>query len=64
MDRYRCWCCGQPTLDEEPTGTYEICPECGWEDDPLQRRDPDYAGGANGASLHAYRRDFFEQAAL
>ena len=35
--------------------TYEICPCCGWEDDPVQRRDPSYAGGANGSSLDESR---------
>ncbi len=34
---------------------YEICGACGWEDDPLQRDDQHYAGGANKASLHEAR---------
>lgn len=33
------------------TGTYEICPTCGWEDDPVQSADSSYAGGANAGSL-------------
>ncbi|MDU7200952.1 MAG: CPCC family cysteine-rich protein, partial [Enterobacteriaceae bacterium] len=28
---------------------------CGWEDDPVQSADPDFAGGANSLSLHACR---------
>ena len=35
--------------------TYEICPCCGWEDDPVQRHDPSYGGGANGSSLDESR---------
>jgi Cysteine-rich CPCC len=63
-ERFRCWCCGQPTLQEEPVGSYEICPNCGWEDDLVQLQDPDYAGGANGSSLRDARRSFLEDAAL
>ena len=36
-------------------GTYEICLCCGWEDDPVQRHDPSYGGGANGTSLDEAR---------
>ncbi len=35
--------------------TYEICPCCGWEDDPVQRHDPSYGGGANVTSLDEAR---------
>ncbi len=34
---------------------YEICSCCGWEDDPVQREDPSYGGGANGSSLDEAR---------
>ena len=58
--RYACPCCDRHALTEPPSGTFEICPVCGWEDDGVQFRDPDYRGGANGASLReardAYRR--------
>jgi rubrerythrin len=40
---------------------YEICPVCGWEDDPVQRRDPDFAGGANTLSLNEARREYHEE---
>ncbi|WP_334748438.1 CPCC family cysteine-rich protein [Phytobacter diazotrophicus] len=48
-----CLCCGKRTLEER--GSYEICAVCGWEDDPVQSADPDFAGGANSLSLHACR---------
>ena len=35
----------------EPTGTFEICDICGWEDDNVQLQDPQYRGGANKKSL-------------
>ena len=40
-----CPCRRQYEFEEE--NAFEICPVCGWEDDCLQRDDPDYRGGAN-----------------
>ncbi|MCR5321958.1 MAG: EAL domain-containing protein [Lachnospiraceae bacterium] len=50
MNGHRCPVCGR-TLFEQ-TGKYEICEVCGWEDDPVQLKDPDLAGGANKMSLN------------
>jgi hypothetical protein len=44
-----CQCCGHLTISER--GGYEICPVCFWEDDGVQARYPDLAGGANKVSL-------------
>lgn len=49
-----CPCCGKETILEK--GAYEICDVCGWEDDPVQSADSDYAGGANKLSLNQYRK--------
>ena len=50
-----CPVCGTVALKE--IGDYDICPRCGWEDDPFQRDDPDCSGGANGmVSLNEARR--------
>ena len=54
-----CPCCGQSTLSEE--GTYEICPACFWEDDPVQSNDPTYLGGANHISLLQARESWVKQ---
>ncbi len=46
---FPCPCCLELTLGE--AGAYEVCPNCNWEDDPVQQDDPMYAGGANKLSL-------------
>ena len=56
--KYTCPCCGYKTLDEEPPGTYAICPVCFWEDDPIQFDDPNYEGGANVLSLKQSQQNF------
>lgn len=48
-----CPCCGSPAIDEP--GTYAVCDVCGWEDDPVQSANPEYAGGANRESLNICR---------
>lgn len=55
---YACPCCGYLTFDDDPPGTFEICPVCGWEDDEVQFRDSSYAGGANSVSLDQARENF------
>lgn len=52
-DELTCPVCGKHQFIE--AGNFEICPVCGWEDDDLQRDDPEYAGGANRVSLVQYR---------
>ena len=56
--KYACPCCGYYTYDHKPNGTYEICEVCFWEDDPIQLKDPYYAGGANRVSLVQGRINF------
>src|SRR5712671_3874409 len=47
-EKYTCPCCGHTTLDER--GAYEICSECGWEDDGQDDHDSDVVrGGPNGS---------------
>jgi hypothetical protein len=60
MKAYACPCCGFLTFEEPPPGTYEICPVCSWEDDPVQFEDPSYAGGANRVSLAQARQNFLD----
>lgn len=49
-DRLICPCCGKHKFEE--VDFYEVCPVCGWEDDGIQRDDPNYTGGANVMSLN------------
>lgn len=57
MDEYingqLCPVCGKFRFLEDDN--FEICKVCGWEDDGLQRDDPDLAGGANVISLNQAR---------
>lgn len=48
--KYPCPTCGFEVF-EEPLGSYDICPVCGWEDDDVQARFPLLKGGANRECL-------------
>ncbi|MDN4594546.1 CPCC family cysteine-rich protein [Polycladomyces subterraneus] len=61
---YSCLCCGFLTYPEEPGDTYNICPVCYWEDDPVQNDDPTFSGGANSMSLLEARDNFRKYSAI
>ncbi len=42
-----CACCGMVEV-----GFYAFCDVCGWQDDSVQNKNPDYRGGANQMSLN------------
>lgn len=54
--KYKCPCCGYLTLDS--VDEYDICPVCYWEDDLIQKKDPEYEGGANKVSLRQARENY------
>jgi hypothetical protein len=56
---YPCNCCGFRTLADPSRGSYEICPVCFWEDDPVQNDDPSFTGGANATCLADARENYF-----
>lgn len=58
--KYPCPCCGYKTFDLPPDGSYTICQVCYWEDDPLQRKNPDHIGGANCISLKQAQKNFLD----
>ena len=49
-----CPACDRPVFAAEGAG--EVCPACGWRDDPAGRADPDRPGDA-GVSLSEARRN-------
>lgn len=55
-NEYLCPCCEKHSFYE--MGGYEICPVCNWEDDPVQSKKPDLAGGANQMSLNEAREAY------
>lgn len=58
-DGQLCPVCGQFQFGEDDN--FEICEICGWEDDSLQRDEPDFAGGANKMSLNQARQAWKEK---
>lgn len=52
-DEVDCPACGRATLTH--AGGREVCPVCGWEDDPAQRENPRSSAGDNGISLEEAR---------
>lgn len=56
--KYKCPCCRYYTFSHKPNGSYDICPVCYWEDDPVQLDDPTYEGGANHVSLKQARLNY------
>jgi len=61
---FRCLACGYPTLTEPPGGTFDICSNCGWEDDNVQASDHSFAGGANAPNMEDHRRAHLEALAI
>ena len=57
---FACLCCGYVTLEEQPPGTFDICPVCRWEDDFVEGPEDEAARGANGVSLAQARRNFVD----
>jgi len=60
--KYTCPCCGYKTL--EKPDCFDICPICFWEDDNIQRENPDYEGGANTISLRQAQKNYQEFGAM
>jgi len=57
--KYPCPCCGYKTLDS-PSGHYQICHICFWEDCPFQNEHVDDDGGPNMVSLRQAQKNFDE----
>jgi len=59
MPTFPCPCCGFVVF-ERAAGSYEICPVCGWEDDPVQLAFPGTPTGANKESLYDSQARFLK----
>lgn len=56
--KYPCACCGHYTLDNNDYKSYDICPVCFWEDDPIQNQMEDTTGCANSISLKEAKKNY------
>ena len=41
-------------------GSYDVCPKCGWIDEPFQEENPNEDGGVNFMSLNQARQAWKE----
>ena len=54
---YKCPVCGKMTYSSR--GTFEICPECGWEDEGIDGDDEETMFGPNGdCTIRQYREEY------
>ncbi len=53
---HKCPVCGKHEFSDE--ATFDICPFCGWEDDPVMNDNPQYDGGANDLCLNEYKKRY------
>lgn len=58
---YPCPCCRYNTFDEEPNGTYIICPVCYWEAEDFKFHDDI---GVNGLTLKEAQHNFVKYRAV
>ena len=59
IKRYKCPVCGKKTLSSR--GSFEICSECGWEDEGIDDDDEEPVFGPNGDyTIREYREEYFK----
>ena len=54
-----CPVCGKFKFE---SSSMDICEVCGWQDDPIQRANPDEEECANELSLNEYKKRYMEGA--
>lgn len=60
MQKNKCPCCGSLEIPVGEEGLYYICSVCGWENDEIQKDNPNYKGGANQMSLNEAKKAYKE----
>lgn len=55
--KFACHCCGNLTMDTDPTDTFNICPVCFWEHEYTDGM-PFGVSGPNGCSLNEARENY------
>lgn len=55
-EKHKCPVCGLYIFEYKDS--YDICPECGWEDCAAQEKDPTDDLGPNSLCLIDYRADY------
>ena len=56
--KYKCFCCGYYTFEDNMILNHDICDVCFWENDGTQINTPSNAGRANRISLNRARKNF------
>ena len=56
MHNWNCPVCHTDNQGDFPD--YNFCDTCDWQDDPTQRADPAYSGGANNISLNQFKKEW------
>ena len=54
----KCPVCGKYHFKNGIDGEYKFCRVCGWCNDKVQNKDPDFTGGANHMSLNQAREAY------
>ena len=56
-----CPACGFDGGGDWEIGSYQLCEQCDWTDDPAQRENPDYDGGSNSLSLREWQAEHWDE---
>jgi len=56
--KYKCFCCGYYTFEENVIMNHDICPVCFWENDGSGINTPSSCTGPNRVSLNEARENF------
>jgi len=58
INKVKCPCCGNYTIDGEDEVITDICPVCFWQYDEVCHNKPELSGGANHVSLNEAKSNY------